>query len=409
MKNKKQEKRPTLRKQMKKLTVKTPFADAGSIAGKAVGGMFGNASLGKGVGKWLGSGIGQIFGSGDYQIAGAVPKYNVITNGNQIPKFSTERQTNVVCHREYLGDISGTAAFNVGQYPLNPGMANTFPWLSTVAQNYQEYKFHGLVFEFRSLITDYVTSGAPGTVIMATNYNAGDATYTTKQQMENSEFAVSTKPTINLMHGVECADTQTILPQRYVRNTPVPAGQDVRLYDAGLFQFATQANPVQDLGELWVSYCVEFFKPSLSNDVGGTVSSVHQYRTLTSGAIPFGANLVTNTGDISLVVTNSTISWVAYPATRYQITLMWTGTASTIVVPSTGTSLGLTVYNILSGGAGSLIVSPNSGTSATYQMTAIVGCTLAAAGTVSYSLGTGGSYPTTGGIDIIITEISGTV
>jgi hypothetical protein len=289
-----------LEARLAKLSVKkpksksTPFATSGQIVGKSVGSMFGRAGLGEGIGKWLGSGIGSIFGSGDYTQVGPSPVYNVLTNAKQIPQFTTNAQTNIVCHREYLGDINGTASFNNVAYPLNPGMPQTFPWLSTVAQNYQEYRIHGIVFEFKSLITDFVTSGAPGVVVMSTNYNADVGNYTTKQQMENAEYAVSTKPTTDMIHGIECAPTQTITPQRYIRSGPVPLGQDLRLYDLGTFQFATMSNPVQDLGELWVSYCIEFYKPILPINVGGSVLSSHITRgPSVSGTNPLGSTAIT--------------------------------------------------------------------------------------------------------------------
>lgn len=300
--------------------------------GNRIGGMFGNASIGRGIGRWLGTGIGSIFGSGDYTLAGSHPAYNVMANGAQIPKFDSTRQTNVVCHREYLGDILGTAGFTNRQYPLNPGMATTFPWLSTVAANYQEYKFHGIVFEFRSLLTEFVTGGAPGVIVMSTNYNADAPVYTTKQQMENAEFAVSTKPTINLMHGVECADVQTILPQRYVRNAAPASGQDLRLYDLGNFQFATASNPIQDLGELWVSYCVEFFKP-----IQATVTSIpstanHTIRFGVVAANPLGTNLSVSSGNLSVSVDNTNVIINnAPPGIRYKIDLFWFGTATGLV------------------------------------------------------------------------------
>jgi len=205
-----------LQKKPKRKKRPTPFGDTGSIIGNRIGGMFGRSDIGKGVGRWLGSGIGSIFGSGDYSMTGQQPAYNVLVNGSQVPQFDTTRATNVVCHREYLGDIIGTTSFNNTQYPLNPGISQTFPWLSSIAANYQEFKFHGIIFEFRPLITDYVTSGAPGVVVLATNYNADVVNYTTKQQMENSEFAVSIKPTMPVIHGIECADDQTTIPHRYV-------------------------------------------------------------------------------------------------------------------------------------------------------------------------------------------------
>jgi hypothetical protein len=267
----------------------TPFSDVGAIVGSKLGSLLAMPYL-KGVGKWLGSGIGQVFGSGDYQVVGAEPTYNVLMN-SQIPKFSTTRQTNVICHREYLGDILGTAGFNNTAYPLNPGVSKTFPWLSVIAQNYQQYKFHGVIFEFRPLITDFVTNGAPGVVIMATNYNADAVIYNTKQEMENSEYAVSVKPTRELLHGIECDSNQTTISELYVRTGAPPAGQDLRLYDLGNFQFATQVNPIQNLGELWVSYCVEFFKPILPTDVGGNVLSAFTTRTTITNPTPFGLHL----------------------------------------------------------------------------------------------------------------------
>lgn len=377
----------------------TPFADAGMITGNAIGGMFGNASLGRGVGKWLGSGIGSIFGSGDYSIAGQIPKYNVITNGSQIPKFDSTRQTNIVCHREYLGDILGTAAFNVGQYPLNPGLPGTFPWLATVAQNYQEYKFHGIVFEFRSLITDFVTGGAPGVVIMSTNYNSGDAAYTTKQAMENAEFAVSTKPTVNLMHGIECADAQTIMPQRYVRTGPVPTGQDVKTYDTGLFQFATQSNPVQNLGELWVSYCVEFFKPILSDDVGGNTSSSRVFRSSVSSASPLGLIQLSNVGDLGLIATANSLQWTAYPGQEYLISLEWVGTTATAFTVPAFSYVGMTSY--------STVTAPGNGTVTIPAITNIlVSCNLTSPGLVIFGLSGSGLFAGTTTVDIIVTQVS---
>lgn len=222
----------------------TPFRDVGGIIGNSISKYTGFSGA-NGIGKWLGTGIGSIFGSGDYQMVGQTPGYNVLTSSKQIPKFSTTHASNVVCHREYLGDITGTTGFTNRQYPLNPGSSVTFPWLSTIAQNYQEYKIHGLIFEFRPLITDFVTGGAPGVVIMATNYNADAPLYNTKQAMENSEFATSVKPTMSLIHAVECAASESPYNMLFTRVGSVPAGIDIKTYDLGNFQFATQSNPVQ--------------------------------------------------------------------------------------------------------------------------------------------------------------------
>ena len=148
-------------KQKPKQSKQTPFSDVGRIVGNSAGRMLGMPQL-SGIGKWLGSGIGSIFGSGDYAMTGPTPQYNILSG--QVPQFSKTHATNIVSHREYLGDINGTTAFTNTTYPLNPGVSQTFPWLSTIAASYQQYKFHGLIFEFRPLITDFVTGGAPGVI-----------------------------------------------------------------------------------------------------------------------------------------------------------------------------------------------------------------------------------------------------
>ena len=404
----------SLVKAVKQLTVtkkpkSKPFRDTGGIVGNRIGGMFGNASIGRGIGRWLGTGIGSIFGSGDYTLSGNSPSYNVMMNGSQIPKFDSTRQTNVVCHREYLGDILGTAAFTNRQYPLNPGMAQTFPWLSTVAENYQEYKFHGLVFEFRSLITDFVTGGAPGVVVMSTNYNADAPVYTTKQQMENAEFAVSTKPTINLMHGVECADGQTILPQRYVRDSPPPSGQDLRLYDLGLFQMATASNPIQDLGELWVSYCVEFFKPVQATSTSIPGIGKHLGRNGVTASAPYGFTSVTSTGDAAVVISgagdNLTILNAA-PNVVYKIDVIWAGGAVLTAFPgfATGGSTS-TVTQMQNGGASTVVAPSGPVLSATMMATVLIRNNTSLTTSIGTSIGGGGVYPTSSFVDIYVTQL----
>jgi len=408
MRNKQTQKKPkqAVKTVKPKQTRNTPFGDTGNIIGKAVGSMFGGSKAGANIGRFLGSGIGSIFGSGDYQMVGQSPEYNIFTNANQLPKFSTTAATNVVCHREYIGDVYGTTLFaNVG-YSLNPGVSTTFPWLSTIAQNYQEYRFHGLVFEFRPLITDYVTSGAPGVVVMSTNYNADVTNYTSKQQMENSEFATSVKPTVGLMHGVECATGVTINPQKYIRQGSVPVGQDLRLYDLGNFQFATQANPVQDLGELWVTYCCELFKPIVPIDVGGDVSSAKIGRLGSiSGTAPLGLIQATNTGSLTVTTTSSTVLFSADPQQLYYYNILWSGASTLWTAPVVTLTNAVFLQYFNNDGTGNFNT-PQTGTAAvtSCSVQGYIKCTSLNPSNITISLGITGSYPP-GFVDITVTEI----
>jgi hypothetical protein len=334
----------------------TPWANGGAVIGRALGTLSGIPGAGHslaGVGRWLGSGIGSIFGSGDYVMAGPQPTYNVLSG--QVPKFSTTHATNIVCHREYLGDIKGTSAFNNLTYPLNPGISSTFPWLSTVAANYQQYRFHGLVFEFKSLITDYVTNGAPGVLVLTTNYNADQPAFISRQEAENAEFAASCKPTQDVMHMIECKGDVTAQKLYNVRAGNVAVGQDLRLYDYGLSQIITQNNPAGSvLGELYVSYCVEFFKPvmDIENNVTNA-ASFHVYRNNATSANPLGfpvAGFSASGGLGAAISSTGTITFSGLtPGVVYRVGLYYIA-ATTVALTSAGPTSGEPYVTYFNGG-----------------------------------------------------------
>lgn len=300
-------------------TKATPFRDAGKIVGKRAAEFFGIPGF-KDIGSLVGSGIGRIFGSGDYTVTGPIPKRNVLMG--QVPQFSTTKATNIVCHREYITDITGTTAFTNTTYPLNPGLSGTFPWLAQIASAYSQYRIHGMIFEFRPLITDYVTAGSPGVLVMSTNYNADDPPFTSKREMENSEFAVSVKPTEPIIHMIECDPVQTSITELYTRQGAVSTGQDLKTYDLGQFQLATQGNPAVLLGELWVTYCVEFFKPELPTVPVTSTSGSHITRqgvaTTTYG---WGPTSVSAAGGLSGVIIGNTLTYLNLsPSQEYYFT-----------------------------------------------------------------------------------------
>jgi len=397
-----------LQKKVSKLSVKKnpPFADAGGLAGTIVGGMFNRPNLGRSVGRYLGSGIGGIFGSGDYTMTNMQPSYNVLTNGAQIPQFDRTRHSTVISHREYLGDITGTSAFTIREYPINPGMSNTFPWLASVANQFQEYRIHGMIFEFRPLITDFITAGQPGVVVMATNYNAEAPAYTTKQQMENSEFAVSVKPTCNLIHGVECAGNQTILPQRYVRNGSLVNDVDLQLYDYGKFQFATQGNPTVIIGELWVSYTIEFFKPILTPDLAQDAHGTHLKLYNVTTTNPCGS-LTATTGNLAVTTTTSSFRFPTQDGARYLVIYTLSSTSSDMSTSSFGFGMtGANTLNYFSPGTSVRVASTlSSGNAVFIAETLILGAGVDAVFTPTINnLGAG-----TVTCDLLILEISGTI
>lgn len=177
----------------------------------------------------------------------------------------------VIRHTEFVADIFGPADsfFNLS-YPLNPGMEKTFPWLSQVAQNFEEYEFKQLIFTYTSTITDIGASsnGQCGTITMATDYNANHKPFADKAEMLAYAHSHSTKTTQNMIHGVECDPNKTSgAPRKYVRAFDLSNNEDLKSYDLGIFEVGIANIPndliSQSLGELRVTYSVVLRKPKL--------------------------------------------------------------------------------------------------------------------------------------------------
>lgn len=241
-----------------------------SGAGTAIGGLIGGPA-GAAVGKGIGDSLSTIVGLGDYEI-----KKNVFLEGRlpQIQNLPSGGGT-IIRHTEYLGDIITSAtpgAFSIQSRFINPAVENTFPWLSQVASNYEEYSMEGLVFQFRSTSADALnsTNTALGSVMMATNYDASDPPFASKTEMLNYEFSTSCKPSESTLHMIECQPSQNVLSNLYTRPGTVPTGNDIRFYDLGRFQIATsgfQAASVT-VGELHITYQVRLMKPKLFAALG---------------------------------------------------------------------------------------------------------------------------------------------
>jgi len=369
-----------------------------------------NLNLG-GAGRWLGTGIGSIFGSGDYQVMGPAPAHNVLFNTAQVPKFSTTHATNVIAHREYVTDIYGTDVFTNRSYDINPSNSDLFPWLTNLAHSYQQYKLHGLIVEFKPLITDFVTSGAPGVIIMATNYDVNDQPYSSKQTMENSEFAVSVKPTCALVHGIECDPSQTNVPIKYVRSPD--SSLDNPLYDWGKLQVATQGNPAgQLIGELWVSYLIEFFKPTQAPS-GALELSGSLDRNLVTAASPLGTVQLAKRANFDVTATATTLNLVGLEVGGYyHVTVTWSGVANILNIPGmTITGAALTNYfHVAPSAYQSTLITPfpsgASSTDMTYNIFFQVSTRIVESTPVVITFDGTGVYPTTSVCQILVDSVN---
>lgn len=270
--------------------------------------------IGRSIGGALGYGLGTIFGSGAYN-------YNILANSimggvYDPPELHNKSDRNVcIKHREYIADITASTDFTLQQFSINPGLTNTFPWLSQVAEAFEEYRFTGIVFEYKTLSADYTTasSAALGYVVMATQYNVLNPPFPDKKTMENYEFSNDGKPSISFMHPVECKRSLNPVSELFVR-TGTPTAGDLRLYDHGLFQIATGGNTGTGvIGELWATFEIEFYKPKLVAGVGSELLSDHWSATeAIINANPFGSVQTLSPGS-NLGTTLTTDGIVSFP------------------------------------------------------------------------------------------------
>lgn len=262
----------------------------GSYWGRAAGGYLGRqsgipgaAAMGAHYGdiasSWLNKrwkGRGMYTGRGSYNslISGGDSPMGVMSSGD-------ETESVVFSNREYIGDVYGApnAQFLNEKYELNPGIQSTFPWLSQIAANYEEYEFIQLVFEYKSTIDSSTAGdGQSGTVMMATNYNANQPIFKDKELMMQYHGGQSARTTQDMAHGVECSPDKAVGDmQKFIRTGPVAIGEDIKSYDHGTFQLGQNNQPAifnnDQIGELWVSYSVKLMKPKL-----GTARMTNQQR-----------------------------------------------------------------------------------------------------------------------------------
>lgn len=266
-------------------------------------------------------------------------KHNVFLRGEppEIRNLKSREGAVVIRHREYISDVISSSVagqFKIDTYPINPGMSQAFPWLSTIAAGFEEYVISGMVFEFRSTCSDAIASStnlALGTVGMATQYDPLNPQFTNMQQLLAYEYAQQSKVSENILHMIECAKNQTPVVQLYVRTGSQPANSDIRLYDWGTFSIATSGLQGTSVvcGQLWVSYEILLLKPKLSVQAlqGGLMFKAISTSTLAQNN-PLGtAWSYSPVNNLNVTLSNTGV--ITFPATAqpvtYMITLIFSG------------------------------------------------------------------------------------
>ncbi len=336
--NRRRRQRKTKNSSMKSI-LKTAVKEALILGGGALGGTIGGPE-GAMIGSKAGALLSKITGMGDYTIK----KNSLLTNG---ATFGNDSRSVRITHHEYLGDVTASTSFESTSYPINPGLAYSFPWLAQLSSPFQQYQIHGMVFYYRPTSAEWSGNGqALGTVIMGTQYNIHKPPFGSKIEMENYQFSVSGKPSAQIMHPVECDPKDSVLSELYIRSGGIEdEKEDLRFFDFANFQVATTGMDAsvagQAIGELWVAYDVELYKPQVQP--GGVLPG--QFFRMkaggTTGNDPLGPIQTAPVGNLELEITATGPGYdtIFFPERisggRYLVTLSWLAPANATVQPVT--------------------------------------------------------------------------
>jgi len=239
-----------------------------------------------------------------------------------------------VTHREFIGNVTGTTAFAVAnQIPLNPGLNTSFPWLSNVANNYEQYRVNKMRFEYLTR----TGTNVPGSVLLAPDYDVLDAAPLSEAVMSNYEDIAEDAPWKDNCCVLRPAAMHAIGPKKFVRSGPV-AASDQKTYDVGNFFLATVDGTAVSWGKLWVEYDISFFVPQL-NPSGPPIFL---------GGIVFGGGTLNAANPLG-----------SAPAQDPQAAGFSTSTASALTFTQTGSIL--VSYNVTGTGVTGATITPSAG------------------------------------------------
>jgi hypothetical protein len=279
-------------------------------------------------------------------------------------------QNIVVRHREFLTEVTASTTFNVlKSFPINPGMAITFPWLSKVARNFQQYRIRGMVYHYIPTSGNMSSSGNPalGSVMLQTVYRATDSPPSSKVELLNEYWTGEVVPSETLAHPVECNPKENPYNVQYVRSFDPPSGESRLLYDLGTTYLAVNGQQTAGvtLGDLWVTYEVELLKPLVTSDVI-TQDPYWGIQVVTPTNWFTGASIGASEGNITVTYGGDTMSLPLGMTGTIEYYMSFRGSGTTFGLTSAFTPVltGCTLVGMVSVGTGIFMAPP--GTTANY-------------------------------------------
>lgn len=343
-------------------------------------------------------------------------------------KMDPDRAFNVT-HREYIGDIltsssntNSLSSFQLQAFYINPGNAGLFPWLSTVASQFTNFRVRAITFTFVSTSATALnsTNTALGLALARQQYDSTVPPDTTEYQMLNSYGKKQANPSVSWSFNVDVSRMATAIGTVSTITSPsgLPANQDSRLfYPNGFFEIATigmQANNV-NIGQLHVSYSIDLFRPTLiQGEIGNTLRTAHYKSTTTdfANATPLGNNVLPVTSGvdgIGIVITSTSVTLpVSIVTGKYLMIVNWRGTGAVSWTGPVVTVTNGTVQNVWDTNSSAALGPQLSATCAQCVLAFIFNVNAPGTTQCVVNFGTSGTLPTTPTtIDVYVTQVNG--
>lgn len=283
-----------------------------------------------------------------------LPASSSLPRGIPVPVGQDTQTT--VRNDEVVANILSSTTFSLATYPVNPGQASTFPWLSSIAKNWEKYHFRKLHFYFRSTVSGFADAGREGKVLMSLDFDSSDAPPATSVMMEAckpSDYRLPSESFSIIPH------MQHVQPKElFVRAGPLPGSADIKTYDCAQLHVASEGvggTPGSIVGQLRVAYDVVLSVPVLESETTHTPN----FRTMVCEA-----SQGTVTSDLAIVKYADTIKqnpWnlqanpdgtVQLPAGNYQVALTVVvtnspGDSSVLLAPNFAASTRSSTHSVI--------------------------------------------------------------
>lgn len=262
------------------------------------------------------------------------------------------RPTVNIIRREYVGDIVGSTTFVNYQYSCNPGVANLFPWMSQIANAYEEYVVNSMAFCYEPSVG---TGDGFGSLILSFDYDALDVAPVDKISALESSDSVRCAPWAPCKLALKSADLKRrCSPANLFVRSGTVSNTDLKTYDLGNLNVTATGNQSSSntIGELWIEYNITLAVPQRAQGPGMMINAAGVAK-----ATPFtGTQTVTGN---SIVATATGAALTFKVGGYYLITHLLLGTGITaITTPSvtSGGSISALTAAYITGTTGAIIV-----------------------------------------------------